>query len=152
MATHSFPEPAPAALHVERGVQWSVSEGQVVNLGIYAVCLLTCWLIFPSLYALYRFLLTNAHIYQLTDQRLLETTGLVFKETDVLELYRVKDVGIQQPLLQRLLGCGTVTLLTSDLSTPRVVLSAIKNPHAVAELLREFVEGCRVAKGVREID
>lgn len=133
-------------------MQWSASEGQVVNLGIYVVCLLTCWLVFPPLYALYRFLLTNAHVYQLTDQRLLETKGLVFKDTDVLELYRVKDVSIQQPLLQRLLGCGTVILLTSDRSTPSVVLSAIQNPHAVAELLREFVERCRVAKGVREID
>jgi membrane protein YdbS with pleckstrin-like domain len=152
MATHSSPDPAPAVLHAERGVQWSASEGQVVNLGIYVVCLLTCWLAIPPLYALYRFLLTNAHVYQLTDQRLLETKGLLFKDTDVLELYRVKDVGIQQPLLQRLLGCGTVILLTSDRSSPRVVLSAIRNPHAVAELLREFVERCRVAKGVREID
>lgn len=152
MATHSLPEPSPAVFHAERGTLWTASEGQVVNLGTYVLCLLTCWLVLPALYALYRFLLTNAHVYQLTDQRLLETKGLLFKDTDALELYRVKDVSIQQPLLQRLLGCGRVILLTSDRSTPTIVLSAIPKPHAVAEMLRECVERCRVAKGVREID
>jgi len=41
---------------------------------------------------------------------------------------------------------------TSDRSTPVVVLNCIRTPREVACVLREHVEKCRVAKGVREID
>ena len=139
-------------LTVENAVRWRASEGQVMNLSLYVGCVLTSWLVLPLLYALYRLLLTCAHVYLLTDERLLETTGLIFKDSEALELYRVKDIRIQQPPLQRLFGRGTVVLVTSDRSTPTINLSGIQEPHAVAALLRELVERCRVAKGVREID
>lgn len=152
MTHQTLPDAPPAEFNAERGIVWQASEGQIVNAGAYVLGVLLCWLIVPVLYAAYRFLATYTHSYQLTDQRLLETRGLLFKATEALELYRVKDLSIEQPLLQRLAGCGRVILLTSDRSTPRVVLNAIHNPHGVAELLRECVERCRVAKGVREID
>jgi membrane protein YdbS with pleckstrin-like domain len=136
----------------QNAVRWRASEGQVMNLALYVACVLTSWLVLPLLYALYRLLLAYAHVYLLTDERLLETTGLIFKDTEALELYRVKDIRIQQPPLQRLFGRGTVVLVTSDRSTPNINLSGIQEPDAVAALLRELVERCRVAKGVREID
>ena len=143
---------APAAGQPERGPIWVASEGQVVNLGTHVLCLLTFWLLLPPLYALYRFMVVNAHVYWLTDQRLRETSGLMFKKTEELKLYRVKDISVEQPTLQRLFGRGRVILRTSDRSTPIVVLNAIPGPLAVADLLRDRVETCRVAKGVREID
>jgi uncharacterized membrane protein YdbT with pleckstrin-like domain len=151
MAANSKPKPASTAF-AHDGPHWSASEGQVMNLGTYAVCALTCWLVLPVLYAIYRFLLTHTHVYQLTGERLLETKGLLSRTTDVLELYRVKDIGIDQPLIQRLFGRGTVVLVTSDRSTPMVNVSGIRSPHAFAEMLRELVERCRAMKGVREID
>ena len=131
---------------------WSGSEGQVANANVYLVCFLLFWLIVPVFYALYRLIQTACHNYRLTDQRLHESTGILFRQTDELELYRVKDVSIEEPLLQRLVGCGRVVIVTSDKSTPLVVLNAVSNPHVVADLLRDCVERCRVAKGVREID
>ena len=97
-------------------------------------------------------MVVNAHVYTLTDQRLRETTGLLFKHTEELELYRVKDISVEQPPRQRLVGRGRVILRTSDRSTPIVVLNAVPGALAVADLLRDRVERCRVAKGVREID
>jgi uncharacterized membrane protein YdbT with pleckstrin-like domain len=142
----------PLTVPEKNAVRWRASEGQVMNLALYVVCVLTGWLVLPLLYALYRLLLTYAHVYVLTDERLLETTGLIFKDTEALELYRVKDIRIQQPPLQRLFGRGTVVLVTSDRSTPTINLRGIQEPLAFAALLRELVERCRVAKGVREID
>ena len=136
----------------ESGLLWNGSEGQVANAFTYLVCGFLCWLIVPLFYALYRFLQTACHTYSLTDQRLREGSGILFRQTDELELYLVKDIRVQQPLLQRLVGCGRIIMMTSDRSTPVVVLNAIGNPLAVADLLRDCVERCRVAKGVREID
>jgi membrane protein YdbS with pleckstrin-like domain len=136
----------------EGGPIWAASEGQVVNLAAYALCLLTFWLVLPMAYALYRYLRANAHQYVVSNQRLRETTGLFFKRTEELELYRVKDISVEQPPMQRLVGCGRITLRTSDRSTPIVVLNAIPSPLAVADMLRDRIERCRVSKGVREID
>jgi len=153
MTASKFTTDVTAARHdPEAGLLWAATEGQIVNLPVFMVCMLTFWLIVPPLYALWRFLLTQAHVYELTDQRLRETAGLFNKTTEDLELYRVKDISIEQPPLQRLVGRGRVVLRTSDRSTPLVTLNAIPSPLSVADLLRDRVERCRVAKGVREID
>ena len=43
-------------------------------------------------------------------------------------------------------------LETSDRSTPHIVIEAVPDPLGVADLIRECVERCRVAKGVREFN
>lgn len=129
---------------------WIESEGQISSLGYYVVCFLFCWLLLPMILALVRYLRVSNHRYELTGQRLREQKGILFRKSDVLELYRVKDISVDQPLMQRLAGCGRVILQTSDISTPIVVLEAIPDPLAVADLIRDGVERCRVSKGVRE--
>lgn len=131
---------------------WTATEGQIVNSFTYLVCGLTFWLVLPAAYALYVFMRTACHRYELTDQRLLEHSGVFLRRTDELELYRVSDIAVEQPLLQRLLGRGRVVMRTADRSTPTVVLNAVSQPAAVANLIREHVERCRVAKGVRHFD
>ncbi len=141
------------ARHAAEGdAQWIESEGQVVNYPAFVLCLLFAWLIVPALYAAYRWFWTNAHVYTLTDQRLSESSGLFSRSVEIVELYRVKDLSIEQPLLQRMLGRGRVVIETSDRSTPTIVLNAIRRPEEVASMLRERVERTRVTKGVREID
>jgi len=136
----------------ERGSVWTGSEGQIVNFVAYVVCGLTFWLVLPAAFALARFMVTACHRYELTDQRLHESVGVFWRRTDELELYRVLDIAIEEPFLQRLVGRGRVVLRTADRSTPVVVLNAIPNPSAVGYLIRDLVERCRVAKGVRHFD
>jgi uncharacterized membrane protein YdbT with pleckstrin-like domain len=141
------------AMHApEGGDVWVEQEGQVVNFWTFVVCALLIWLLLPAIYAIWRWALTNAHVYRLTTQRLTETSGLLSKDTQTLELYRVKDIAIEQPFMQRMFGRGRVVMVTSDRSTPRVVLSAISQPQRVASIIRDHVERARVTKGVREID
>ncbi|RTL26897.1 MAG: PH domain-containing protein [Burkholderiales bacterium] len=136
----------------ESEVIWECSEGQVVNAGWIVFGLLGFWLILPLVMALWRIWQTSRHTYSLTSQRLRERVGVLNRDVEELELYRVKDLSVHQPLLQQVLGLGQVILITSDRSTPRVVLNAVPNPVGVADLIRRNVEACRVAKGVREID
>jgi uncharacterized membrane protein YdbT with pleckstrin-like domain len=150
--TTSPPDLTQATHSADSSTLWADQEGQVVNTTTFLLCALLIWLLVPALYAIWRWALTNAHVYQLTSQRLIERSGLLSKDTQTLELYRVKDIAIEQPFLQRLFGRGRVVLMTSDRTTPRVVLSAIGEPQRVATIIREKVEHARVAKGVREID
>jgi len=171
--------PGGAVFMPEDAAQWTATEGQVVNTGTFLLCglvflaLLTLfglmmvaqggaerlavrglgfWITLPLLYAGLCAWRTACHRYTLTDQRLQERSGILSVTTEALELYRVKDISVHQPLLQRLFGRGRVRLATSNRSSPVVVLNAIPDPRGVADLLRARVERCRVAKGVREID
>jgi membrane protein YdbS with pleckstrin-like domain len=131
---------------------WEQSEGHIASFWYYLVCLLLSWLLLPALLGLIRYLQVRNHVYTLTTQRLSERSGIIFVRSDTCELYRVKDISVELPLLQRLLGCGNVILTTSDVSTPYIVLEAVHDPMAVADLMRDNVERCRVAKGVREFN
>jgi len=144
--------PGGAQFLRETGVVWEASEGQIVNLGVFLLCGLLFWTVIPLIWAALRYWSTAKHRYVLTDQRLRESAGIIFKSTEELELYRVKDLSVEQPPLQALVGKVRVILRTSDRSSPVVVLNAVSQPLHVADLVRHHVERCRALKGVREID
>ena len=95
---------------------------------------------------------TRTTVYQLTTQRLRIRRGILTRRLDELELYRVKDYVLEQPLLLRLVGLGNLTLVSSDATTPTVILQAIAGAEGVRELLRNAVQTERDRKRVRELD
>lgn len=133
-------------------VLWKGSPSQVMNLKVYVICGLLCWLIVPIFIALWKWFDLRHHEYRLTTERLTLQTGLFTRTTDALELYRVRDIVIQEPLVYRMFGAGNIVMQTSDSSHPTFTLHAIKAPHAIHEHLRRQVEAMRAQKRVREVD
>lgn len=86
--------------------------------------------------------------YRLTTQRLFVRRGWLAKHVNELELYRVKDVTVDQGNLQRLLGYGTVTVLAADDTTPEVHLMRISRPTNVKEMIRTQYRAARQREGV----
>lgn len=87
--------------------------------------------------------------YRLTTQRLFVRRGWLAKHVDELELYRVKDVAVDQGVLQRVLGYGTVTVLADDDTTPQLDLVRISGPAKVKEMIRTQYRASRRREGVR---
>ena len=87
--------------------------------------------------------------YRLTTQRLFVRRGWMAKHVEELELYRVKDVAVDQGFLQRLLGYGTVTVFSDDASTPQTDLTRISRPTAIKEMIRTQYRAARRREGVR---
>lgn len=109
-------------------------------------------LVIPVLMWLIRWFITKCTSYELTTQRLKIATGVLNRKLDELELFRVKDYAMDQPLFLRLVGLGNLTLVTSDASTPTLALRAIANVEDVREKLRTAVQAERDRKRVREMD
>jgi len=86
--------------------------------------------------------------YRLTTQRLFVRRGWLAKHVNELELYRVKDVVVDQGVLQRLLGYGTITVLADDDTTPEVHLARISRPTKVKEMIRTQYRASRQREGV----
>ncbi len=86
------------------------------------------------------------------DISLRKTSGILNKKLDELELYRVKDSTLEQPLLLRMFGLGNITIMSSDVSLPVLQLSAVPGAYEAREKLRLAVEAERDRKRVRDIN
>lgn len=74
--------------------------------------------------------------YRLTTQRLFVKRGILSQTLDQTELLRVDDVKIRQSLLQRLMGIGTVEIMSSDRSDKLITVDDLDQPELVAEHVR----------------
>jgi uncharacterized membrane protein YdbT with pleckstrin-like domain len=93
-----------------------------------------------GLAALYYWFGKIGHRIKLTDQRLILKTGILTARTESIELYRVTDLLVEEPLGERIFGYGRIAITSSDRSEPRLVLRGIKHPDALADKLRACVE------------
>jgi DNA repair protein RecN (Recombination protein N) len=76
-----------------------------------------------------------------------EASGMAEQLDDML--YRVRDISCKRSLGQRLLGVGTVTVTSSDKSTPVLVLKNIKDPLKTKELIHNQVEEMKMQRRMR---
>ena len=129
-------------------VVWTGNPSQWRNFWWY----LSCLLLLPIPFAIWKWLETRNTVYALTDQRLKFTRGVLSKTTEDLELYRVRDTKFQQNVWERMLGLGEIQLFTTDETTTVVSLPYIRDAEGVREKIRALVEARRDAKRVRYLD
>ena len=101
---------------------------------------------------LWKYLDVRVQRIELTTERVRTYRGILSKQIDELEIYRIKDSRVLQPIYLRIFGLGTVQLETSDRSNPEVRLYAIRDPRELREQIRKYVEIQRDRKRVREVD
>lgn len=77
--------------------------------------------------------------YRVTNQRLTIESGLVGKRVDDIDLRTVEDVGLEQSALERVLGVGRLTIVSTDRQRPRLQLYGVPDPREVRERLRAGV-------------
>ena len=149
-------------------ILWEGTPSQAINFRIYFICALiillilglTIWTsgwiavlaIIPLCYAALKWFALKFHKYKLTDERLTLTTGILSKQIEEMELYRIRDYSILQPFSLRIFALGTIILKTSDKTMPEVSITGIKNFIDVKDKIRERVEILRKEKEIREID
>ncbi len=77
--------------------------------------------------------------YILTDTRLITRVGLLNLKDDEVELYRVFDKAVSLSLGQRIVGCGTIKLLSKDSDAPVKELKSVKKPREIKRLIDEAI-------------
>lgn len=164
---------------MEETTVWKGCSSQVLNLKTFLICGLIALLLLvamatminitvkvpafliwanlilflvPFAYALRQWLRIQSRVYELTTERFLITHGIFSKQTDTMELYRVKDLTVLQPFFLRLFSLGNIVLQTSDRTTPTFIIEAVRDPKEFSDLVRKNVEACRDRKHVGELD
>ena len=138
---------------MEENVIFKGSPSQVTNFGFYILCvILLPFFGLGLIMFLVRFLKTKFTKFEITDERIIEQTGVLSRKTDETELYRVKDISLEEPFVLRMLGLSTVSLITSDRTSPIIKIHGVKNGNDLRKELRTAVEARRDKKGVKERD
>lgn len=135
----------------ERSI-WAGTPSQVINLGSFILLGLFFWLVIPLFVILWKWLVVKNTKYELTTERMRTRHGVFSKQLDELELYRVRDYKLEQPFFLRIFSLSNIVLVTSDKTSPLVVVRAIPEGEALREQIRTHVEECRTRKGVKEVD
>lgn len=136
----------------DENIIWSGTPSQLANLKCYLLCGLFCWLIIPIFIMFWNFLKIKNTSFKLTDERLIMRKGVFNKLTDQVELYRVKDIRLQEPFLLRIFGLGNIVLITSDKIYGEILLPYMRNPEDLKNNIRDIVEELREKRNVREVD
>lgn len=132
-ATGDTSHQAPSAEHPPAGGEQTLWEGRPSDLGDQ----------------IRTGMLLNNVRYTITSQRLIVTTGLIGKKSEELELVRVKDITLEKTAMDRMMGVGTITVHSSDPTTPTVLLEDVRDAETVKDLLRGAVRAEKEHSGTR---
>lgn len=101
---------------------------------------------------LFRYYIVRTTKYTLTSERLIREHGVLNRVIDDIELYRVRDYTVEEPILLRVFGKGHLVVTSTDVSDPELRLLAIPRPEQVRNRLRKNVEAARDKKRVHHLD
>jgi len=86
--------------------------------------------------------------YQATDTRVVLRRGFFNTFTDEVLVYRIMDLRLTRKFGQKLCGVGTVTLISTDKTLPKLELVNIKKSEDVRMLLSRLIEKQRADRGI----
>ncbi len=81
--------------------------------------------------------------YKITLRRVETERGIITKNVDTLELWRVLDVRYSQTIFDRLTGNARISLESTDKSHPTLVLHGLPEHRKVFDQLRDAVQAAR---------
>ncbi|WP_379131643.1 PH domain-containing protein [Paenibacillus sp. sgz500958] len=87
----------------------------------------------------------NTTTYTITSQRIRVKTGLIAKKFEEVELLRVRDLAVQQSVMDRILRIGTLTVFSEDTSSPQLNFRKIRDPQTVKDVLRTAIRDEKTA-------
>ena len=87
--------------------------------------------------------------YSLSEDRLFRETGLLNLNEEEVLLYRVRDVSLSRSLWQRFFGVGTITVHSSDKTSPTLEVINVKDSKSVKELIFTNVEKAKEERRMR---
>lgn len=84
--------------------------------------------------------------YRITEYMITVNTGFFKIEENDCYMYKVQDVKLTATLLERILGLGTITCYTGDVTNPQLVIRRVKNAKEIKEYLLKVSEEARIKR------
>ncbi len=101
---------------------------------------ITMWLKFLSIISI---------VYSISPETIIVRKGIISRQFNSLELYRIKDYMTNQTLFMRFFNLMTVKLVTHDTTDPILLLEGIPFSD-IDHVIRKLVQECRVNNRIFE--
>jgi membrane protein YdbS with pleckstrin-like domain len=86
--------------------------------------------------------------YKLTNQRFFHQRGLLRRVTHRIEVIDIDDIAWEQGVLDRIVGVGRITIVSSDRAVPALWIEGIEDVERVAGLMDSARRAERLRRGV----
>lgn len=106
------------------------------NYDIWWLLILT---IIYAAFSFYKFHFLLSFSYKVTNEQIIIQYGVFGKAINFIELYRVKDISIQQTFLDRIFNLANITIVSFDAAEPMLIMKGIKNVPEFPGFLREII-------------
>ena len=93
----------------------------------------------------------RAFSWEISDVKICRRHGILTRQTDYLELYRVVDYRESQTFLQRLFGVKTVVIISTDKSDPSMLICGVPAKEDLVTHTRNLVEQNKKENHIYEI-
>jgi len=124
-------------LHLSFGVVWN----WVLIAGAVALGLGGCWL-------LYLWAARATLTFLITTRAIDVESGLLSKNIETLQLWRVRDTEFHQTMTDRLLGVSRIRVFSHDVTTPQLLLWGLPGSRSIFEQLQDALEIARRSRNV----
>jgi membrane protein YdbS with pleckstrin-like domain len=108
-------------------------SGRIMKFSWWITAILLLYQVVVFLIALFRL---QSTLYTITSQRVMFEQGILSKSLNEIDLRSIDDTQFFQSFMDRLLGIGNVSLVSSDKALPMTMLRGVHDPRKLRELIR----------------
>lgn len=117
-------------------------------LPLYMILVIYSSLIF---YLGYQYLYTITISWKITEEQLIYTRGVIARKVDYIELYRINDFSEYSSIIDRLFSLKNIRIVSTDQSTPELIIKGINITEDVLTDLRKKIELRKEIRRIYEI-
>jgi uncharacterized membrane protein YdbT with pleckstrin-like domain len=129
---------------------WGVGFGAGIDVPASAIVLAG---LVPLLIGVaYTWLVRATTEYRIFEDALEVESGILAKDIEHIQLFRIRDLGLSQSLVARVLGIGTVTIASTDRSQPELALRGLTRPRELYETIRRLVSASQATRRTMVIE
>jgi membrane protein YdbS with pleckstrin-like domain len=114
-----------------------LSESQILTAGQYRFFAGTGLAVIAGLLLLISIIRLKAICYEITEDRIEWSRGILSRKFDNLDMYRVVDLKLHRNLFDCIVGVGTLSLITTDKTDPEFVFEKTRNIRKLYNVIKK---------------
>lgn len=119
---------------------------------------LICWGLCAAVAAIglaifwFKYMKFKKHEFTITNDRIECRHGLFSRTISNIEMWRIQDIRLNQPFIQRIFGVGTIIVESTDPSDPHLEIGPIAKASTLYQTLRDTAVEADRRRGVLHLD
>ena len=82
--------------------------------------------------------------------KLVREMGLLSTEVEEIQAYRIDDMNVYRSLVHKIFGVGNVEVYCNDATCDKLILTKIKDPNRVRNIINDLIEEDRANRKVHQ--